>query len=132
MPPTKTAAKPAPQGCTPFSVSVDFLTPDDEKQIHFGLTKGCNPDNTPFWTIDFLLKEQKGTTFKTRVEVHVVLGTDQEKAKAEKLAAKLKETKTLSAGRVDLLQGEAADRAAELPEGTKTDSELEEILKGVL
>ena len=41
-------------GCTPISISVAFLTPDDENEIHFGLTKGCNPDDSVFWIIDFL------------------------------------------------------------------------------
>src|SRR5262245_62145894 len=107
-------------GCTPFSVKVALLTPDDKKEIHFGLTKGCNPDDTAFWTIDFLLKELKGTEMKTRVEVHVAVG-ENKKPKAEELA----ESKKLAPSKVNLLQGRVADRASELPKGTTKDPELE-------
>ena len=58
-------------GCTPISVEVAILTPDDKHEIHFGLTKGCNPDNTAFWIVDFILKEDKAGQMKTRVEIHV-------------------------------------------------------------
>ena len=114
-------------GCTPLSVSVAVLTPDDQRQINFGLTKGCNPDNSSFWIIDFILKVQKNGQFKTRVEVHVAVGEDK-KPKAEKLA----ETKKLTQAKANLLQGRVADRAAELPPGTTRDPELEGLLTKVL
>jgi hypothetical protein len=103
--------------CKPFSVSVQVDTNDSEREITFGLTHGCNNDNTDFWTIDFSLKVKKGNKVKTHVEVHVVIGKDQaaEKAKADALAADLKKNKKLDDERTDLLQTEVADRALQIP-----------------
>src|SRR6266849_6709642 len=106
-------------GCTPISVEVAILTPDDKHEIHFGLTKGCNPDDTVFWIVDFIFKEDKGGQMKTRVEIHVHVGKD----KAQD-AAKLADTKKLSEENVDLLNGPAANRAKKLPPGTPTDTRL--------
>lgn len=114
-------------GCTPFSVQVAILTPDDEHEVHFGLTKGCNPDDTAFWTIDFLLKELSGGQMKTRIEVHVTVGKDLQ-PKAETLADK----KKLTPEKVDLLNGPIADHAKELPAGTTNDPDLNSMLSGVI
>src|SRR4030095_1976181 len=105
--------------CTPFSVKIAILTPDDTHEIQFGLTKGCNPDNTAFWLIDFLLKQFKNGIAKTRVEVHVTLGADKHGQ-----AATLARTQRLSPESVDLLNGPIADRASRLPAGTTSDKKL--------
>ena len=121
--------------CKPFSVSVLVNTNDEKREIIFGLTHGCNADNTDFWTIDFTLKEKKGNEMKTRVEVHVVIGRDQEKekAKADALAADMKKKKKLDDERTDLLQTEVADRALQIPAGqAQNDPELKNLLVGVL
>jgi len=110
-------------GCTPISVAVAILTPDDKHEIHFGLTKGCNPDNTAFWIVDFLLKELKGGQMKMRVEFHVHVGKDKEKD-----AKKLADSQTLSPENVDLLTGPAADRAKKLPPGTTSDKRLSNMV----
>jgi hypothetical protein len=110
-------------GCTPISVEVAILTPDDKHEIHFGLTKGCNPDDTVFWIVDFILKEDKGGQMKTRVEIHVHVGKD----KAQD-AAKLANTKQLSEENVDLLNGPAANRAKKLPPGTPNDAKLNNLV----
>ena len=103
----KKSSKKKPAGCTPFSISVAILTPDDETEIHFGLTKGCNPDDTAFWIIDFILKEKNAAgQMVTRVEVHVSVGND-DKATAETLA----KAKKLSAAGLDLLETDVADQA---------------------
>ncbi|MFN7929130.1 MAG: hypothetical protein U0Y68_14525, partial [Blastocatellia bacterium] len=109
--------------CTPFFVEVAVM-PSDNREIHFGLTKACNP---VVWTIDFMLREEIGGEMKTRVKVHVRVGPEKV-AKAEKLA----ETKNLTPTKVNLLQGRVADRAAELPSGTTNDEELEGLLTRVL
>jgi hypothetical protein len=125
---SKKLADKAP-GCTAFSVSVKILTLDDKREIQFGLTKGCNPDNSAHWVIDFLLKEKKGDEMKTRVEVHVTVGTDQKK----EAAAKLAETKELAPAKVNLLQGRVADRALEVtPKAAAKDPELQKLLLRVL
>ena len=113
--------------CTPFSVKVAILTPDDTHEIQFGLTKGCNPDNTAFWLIDFLLKEFKNGIPKTRVEVHVTIGADRHGH-----ASTLARTKRLSPESVDLLNGPVADRASRLPAGTTSDKKLAGMLLSTL
>lgn len=131
-------AKPADdkqKPCKPFSVSVAITTNDDKREITFGLTHGCNADNTDFWTIDFILKVKKGSEMKTRVEVHVVIGTNQaaDKAKADALAAEMKKKKKLDDERTDLLQTEVADRALQIPAGqAQNDPELASLLTNVL
>jgi hypothetical protein len=111
------------KGCTPISVQVAILTPDDKHEISFGLTKGCNPDDTVFWVVDFILKEDKDGQMKTRIEIHVHIGKDQS-ADAQKLS----ETKALSPENVDLLNGPAADRAKALPPGSPNDKKLNNLV----
>lgn len=127
QPAKTTASSPKKGGCTPFSVQVAVLTPDDKHQINFGLTKGCNSDNTEFWTIDFLLKEQKNGQMLTRVEVHVVVGKAQQAN-----AASLAQSKNLTPEKVDLLNGPVADRALALPPGTTSDKKLNNMLSSVI
>lgn len=117
------STKPGPSGCTPISISVAVLTPDDKTQINFGLTKGCNPDNTAFWIVDFILKELSGGTMKTRVEVHVHVGKELEQA-----AQTMADTKKLSPENADLLQTKAAKRAKQLPPGTTNDKRLSNLV----
>lgn len=121
--------------CKPFSVSVLVNTNDDKREITFGLTHGCNADNTDFWTIDFILKVKKGNEMKTRVEVHVVIGRNQEKekAKADALAAEMKKKKKLDDERVALLKTDVADRALQIPaDQAQTDPELSGMLVDVV
>ena len=124
-----TSIKPANSPCTPFSVQIAVLTPDDQHEIHFGLTRGCNPDNSQFWTIDFLLKEDKtgSGNMKTRVEIHVVIGKNQQD-KAQALA----DTQQLTPQKMALLQGRIADRAQELRPGTTQDPQLNRMLLRLL
>jgi hypothetical protein len=118
----------APKPCTPFSVTVAVLTPDDKREVHFGLTHGCNPDNTDFWTIDFILKVLRSGEMKTRVEVHVTVG---ESKKAQ--AAALAENKELTPAKVSLLKNQIADRATEVPKSeASTDPQLNSMLLKLL
>lgn len=123
MPTTKAKKK----GCTPVSIQVAVLTPDDKHQINFGLTKGCNPDDSVFWIIDFILKEQKGDKLLTRVEVHVHVGKEKEKD-----AERLSKTKKLSDEAIDLLNTLAADRAKKLPPGTTNDPKLNQLVTAAI
>lgn len=111
------------KGCTPISVEVAILTPDDKHEIHFGLTKGCNSDDTVFWVVDFLLKEDKNGQMKTRIEVHVHVGKDKAAD-----AAKLADSKQLSQENIDLLNGPAFKRAQKLPAGTPQDTKLNNLV----
>ena len=116
-----------PSGCIPISVTVAILTPDDEHEVHFGLTKGCNPDNTAFWIVDFILKEQKDGQMKTRVEIHVHVGQEKEQD-----AVKLAQTPQLSPENVDLLKGPATDRAKRLRPGSPNDNRLNNLILAAL
>jgi hypothetical protein len=120
------ASKPAkPKGCTPFSVTVAILTPDDKTQINFGITKGCNPDKTAFWIIDFLLKEKNAAgSFVTRVEVHVHIGAE-DTAAAEAVA----NAKRLSPAGLDLLETDVTDQARTDPNAPEMKSLLVETVK---
>jgi len=111
------------KGCTPISVEVAILTPDDKHEIHFGLTKGCNADDTVFWVVDFLLKEAKNGQMKTRIEVHVHVGKDKTAD-----AANLADSKELSQENIDLLNGPAFKRAQKLPPGTPQDTKLNNLV----
>lgn len=113
--------------CKEISVEVAFLTPDNKRQINFGLTKKCNDDDTSFWMIDFLLKEKKGDDFITRIEVHVKVGTDKE-AKAKALAKTIDKTDSVPEAKAELLLGPIKDRASLLPAGTKKDKKLNNLL----
>ncbi|HKP38960.1 MAG TPA: hypothetical protein VJT71_19030 [Pyrinomonadaceae bacterium] len=111
------------KGCTPISVEVAILTPDDKHEIHFGLTKGCNPDDSVFWIVDFILKEDKNGQMKTRIEVHVHVGKDKTKD-----AASLADSKELSQENIDLLNGPAFKRAKKLTPGTPQDTKLNNLV----
>jgi hypothetical protein len=107
---------------------VAVLTPDDKREVHFGLTHGCNPDNTDFWTIDFILKVLRSGEMKTRVEVHVTVG---ESKKGQ--AAALADSKDLTPAKVSLLKNQIADRATEVPKDeAATDPELNSMLRKLL
>lgn len=119
--------------CKPFSVSVKIVTPDDKKEITFGITKGCNNDNTAFWIIDFGLKVKKGNEMKPRVEVHITVGKDKDKAKAEALAQLIKDKKKLTEDQVMLLVTLVADRAMEVPpKDAQHDAALRELILKLL
>lgn len=78
---------------------------------------------------------KKKDELKTRVEVHVVIGSDQEKdkAKADALAAEMKKNKKLDDDRVDLLQTKVTDRSLQIPASqAQTDPELTRLLKKLL
>gem|GEM_PF-1876050 len=122
----KATAKKA-KGCTPISVQVAFLTPDDKTEIHFGLTKGCNPDDSVFWLIDFILKELKGGEMKTRIEVHVKVGKEQEQD-----AETLSKVKKLNPENTDLLKTKVTKRAKQLTPGTESDPKLNNLLLATL
>ena len=122
-PAKKAAAKPARKTgavakkdtpCTSFFVKVAVLTPDDQNEIHFGVSKTCNNDNTVTWSLNFVLKQLSGGQMKTRVEIEAQVGPENAAA-MEKLAA----TKKLTEDQVDTLQGPVADLVKELPPGSK-------------
>lgn len=127
-----TSSTKTPQ-CKPFSVSVKIFTPDEKKEINFGITKGCNADNTAFWIIDFGLKVKKNNEMKPRVEVHITVGKDKDKEQAEALAALIKSKKELTDSQVNLLRTVIANRASKLSNtAAQTDAELRDLILAIL
>lgn len=43
--------------CTPISVDLEVITPDQKRKITFGLERDCNNDGTAAWVIHFELDE---------------------------------------------------------------------------
>jgi hypothetical protein len=118
-----TAAAPK---CVPFSISLAVLAPDNKRQISFGLTKGCNADDTAFWIINFVLRDRIGDEFQDRVKLHVAVNTDKNPA-AEKLAKE-----GLSNTDISFLVGPVTNRARKLPAGSNADAKLNTMLATVV
>ena len=110
----KAGAQQEDSPCTSFFVKVAVLTPDDQNEIHFGISKICNSDNTVTWSISFVLKQPSGGQMKVRVEIEAQVGPENAAA-MEKLAS----TKKLTEDQVDALQGPVHDMVKELPHGSK-------------
>jgi hypothetical protein len=114
--------------CTPLSVGLALLAPDDQRQVYFGLTRHCNPDGSSFWMLDFVLSQLRNGAMKPRVTLQVTIGEDKQK-RAESLAASRK----LSPAQLSLLQNQIADRAASLsPKKATTDPVLLDLLQRLL
>ena len=112
--------------CVPFSISLAVLAPDNKRQISFGLTKGCNADETAFWIINFVLRDKVGDEFQDRVKLLVSVNTDKNPA-AEKLAKE-----GLSNTDISFLVGPVTNRAKKLPAGTNADPKLNTMLATVV
>lgn len=114
--------------CGPMSVSVAVLTPDDTREIKFGLTRSCNSDGSAVWTIDFTLSQKRNGTMQPRVTVHIQVA-EAKTAKAEALAAK----PALTPAKLSLLENQIADRAAAVPpKKAATDEQLRNLLQRLI
>ena len=112
--------------CVPFSISLAVLAPDNKRQISFGLTKGCNADESAFWIINFILRDKVGDEFQDRVKLFVSVNTEKNPA-AEKLAKE-----GLSNTDISFLVGPVTNRAKKLPAGTTADDKLNNMLAAVV
>ena len=119
-----TATQPAPiagssiapqKKCVPFSVSLAVLAPDNKRQVSFGMTKGCNADDTSFWLLHFVLRDRTPDGFQDRVVLDVRVNA-QDSPLAEKLA-----TEGLKRAQLDFLSGPITNAAKRLPAGTTSD-----------
>jgi len=114
--------------CIPVSIAIAVLTPDDQREIRFGLTRNCNSDGSAVWVIDFILCQLRNGEMKPRVAAHVTVGEDKS-GRAESLAA----SQTLSPAKLSLLENQIADRAASVPKKkAATDSVLKDLLLRLL
>jgi hypothetical protein len=114
--------------CEELSITLAVLAPNDNQQFSFGLTKGCNADDTEFWIIDFVFRDRKNSTddFQDRVKLHVQIGSEDNAA-----AAKLK-NEGLTNMDIAFLSGPVTNRAQKLPSGTASDPKLSNMIKAVV
>jgi hypothetical protein len=106
---------PTPKKCVPFSVSLAVLAPDNKRQVSFGITKGCNADDTAFWLLHFVLRDKVEGGFQDRVVLDVRVNA-QNNPLAEKLASE-----GITRAQLDFLQGPITSAAKKLPAGTTSD-----------
>jgi len=112
--------------CTPISLTLAVLLPDDLHQISFGLTKGCNPDDTAFWIIDFVFRDKVGTEFQDRVKLNLAVNVENNPA-AEALA-----NSGLTNMDITFLNGPITNRARRLPAGTTADHKTASMLTAMV
>lgn len=114
--------------CEPLSITLAVLAPDNLKQISFGLTKGCNPDDSDFWIIDFIFRDRpdQNNDFQDRVKCHVTVNA-ADNAAAEKLS-----NEGLTNLDLAFLSGPVTNRAKKLPAGTTTDAKLSNMVTALV
>ena len=114
--------------CEPLSITLAVLAPDNLKQISFGLTKGCNPDDSDFWIIDFIFRDRpdQNNDFQDRVKCHVTIDV-ADNAAAEKLS-----NEGLTNLDLAFLSGPVTNRAKKLPAGTTTDAKLSNMMTALV
>jgi hypothetical protein len=114
--------------CTPLSVILAVLAPDNLKQISFGLTKGCNTDDSAFWVIDFIFRNRpdQDSDFQDRVKLHVAVNV-RDNAAAERL-----QKEGLTNLDLAFLSGPITNRAKKLPSGTTNDTKLANMVTALV
>ena len=116
-----------PKGkCKPFSVNLGVLMPDNKRQVLFGVSKGCNDDDTAFWLLLFILKDKGDDEFQDRVKLEVNIGA-ADSDKADKLARN-----GLTVGQINFLTGPVTSKAKKLPGGTTSDPATAALIQKVL
>src|SRR5271166_282766 len=66
--------------CTPLTLTLAVITPQNDKQISFGLTHSCNDDGTDSWEIDFTYKEKVSGSFVTLIDLKLNVNPQAQKA----------------------------------------------------
>jgi hypothetical protein len=100
-------------------VSLAVLAPDNKRQVSFGITRGCNADNTSFYIVHFVLRDKLPEGFQDRVVLDVRVNA-QNNPLAEKLAAE-----GLKRAQLDFLAGPVTNATKKLPAGTTSDKKAE-------
>jgi len=116
-PATTSAASP----CTPFSVTLAVLSPDDNTQVSFGVSRHCPPTG-PLYIIVFVLRTKDTGGFQDRVKLEVTVG-DTDNADAQAMV-----DRGLTMTQIEFLQGPITNRAQALPAGTTTDPKTEKLV----
>jgi hypothetical protein len=107
--------------CKAFSISLAVLAPDNKRQVSFGLTRGCIDDNTPFYVINFILRDKVDGGFQDRVKLVITVG-DTLNPKAQALM-----DQGMTSTQLEFLQGPITTRAKKLAAGTTDDPKLNQL-----
>jgi hypothetical protein len=107
-----TPGKRAAGGCSEFSVSFALLTSDNNRQISFGVTRGCIDASTPLYVISFLLRDKVDGGFQDRVKLLVTVGPESND-KAQAII-----DRGLRSAQSDFLEGPITSKAKTAPAGT--------------
>ena len=114
--------------CQELSITLAVLAPNNNQQFSFGLTKGCNANDTEFWTIDFVFRDRPDadSAFQDRVKLHVQVGT------ADSAAAQKLQTDGLTGQDISFLSGPVTNRASRLAAGTTSDVKLANMMNALV
>lgn len=107
--------------CTPFSVNLAVLSPDDQTQVSFGISRHCPPSG-PLYIIIFVLRTNETGGFQDRVKLEVTLG-DTDNADAQAMV-----DRGLTMTQIEFLQGPITTRAQSLSAGTTADNKTAKLL----
>ena len=66
--------------CTPLSLTLAIITPENDKQISFGLTHTCNDNGSDSWEIDFTFKEKVSGNWVTLIDLKLNVNPQAQKA----------------------------------------------------
>jgi hypothetical protein len=114
--------------CKELSLTLAVLAPNNNQQLSFGLTRGCNPDDTPFFIIDFVFRDRKTSNddFQDRVKLHVTIDVEDANAARALMDQGLTNTD------IAFLSGPVTNRARKLPHGTTADPKLANMVTALV
>jgi hypothetical protein len=105
-------------------VTLAVLSPDNNTQVSFGVSRHCPPAG-PLYIIIFVLRTNESGTFQDRVKLLVTVG-DTDSADAQAMV-----DRGLTMTQIEFLQGPITNRAAALPAGTTSDPTTEKLIAAV-
>jgi hypothetical protein len=117
----ETTATAGASPCEPFSVNLAVLSPDDQTQVSFGISRHCPPSGA-LYIIIFVLRTNETGGFQDRVKLEVTLG-DTDNADAQAMV-----DRGLTMTQIEFLQGPITARAQKLPAGTTSDNRTNKLL----
>lgn len=119
--PAANSGNPSPAPCTPFSINLAILSPDNNTQVSFGVSRHCPPTG-PLYIIIFILRTNETGGFQDRVKLEVTVG-DTDNADAQAMV-----DRGLTMTQLSFLQGPITSRAQALPEGTTQDRKTAKLI----
>lgn len=110
--------------CTPLTLTLAILTPENDKQISFGLTHTCNSNGSDSWEIDFTYKEQVNGTWVALITLN--LNVNPQAAKAQNAA-----NSGLTSNQLLYLQGPVYNKAKQVAALTNSAPPVSEFMKNL-